>query len=141
MRTTQNGRPCRCNPERNLSCARPQLARPVQILPADYDFFAYCEDADLNGRAQWRNWRCWYDPRAVAYHRRGQATAYPLAIQRHAGSVHRHQVEGVDHRVRRLLEEMVADVFPVRRDIARQPSERKRAGKVADGKIIRTVNN
>ncbi len=34
-------------------------------------FFAYREDAELAWRLQWRNWRCLYDPQAVAGHRRG----------------------------------------------------------------------
>lgn len=48
------------------------------------EFFAYYEDADLSWRAQWRGWWCWYEPRAVAHHRRGHAHSRPLAIRRHA---------------------------------------------------------
>jgi len=35
----------------------------------DEDFFMYCEDVDLNWRAQLAGYRCLYTPRAVAYHR------------------------------------------------------------------------
>jgi len=37
----------------------------------DEDFFAYYEDADLAWRAQLRDWRCVFAPRAVAAHARG----------------------------------------------------------------------
>jgi len=36
----------------------------------DEDFFAYFEDVDIDWRAQLRNWRCIYTPKAVAYHER-----------------------------------------------------------------------
>jgi GT2 family glycosyltransferase len=36
----------------------------------DENFFAYREDADLSLRAQWRGWRCRYDPRSIIYHSR-----------------------------------------------------------------------
>lgn len=36
----------------------------------DEDFFAYFEDVDLDWRAQLRNWRCQYSPKAVGYHAR-----------------------------------------------------------------------
>ena len=35
----------------------------------DEDFFMYCEDVDLNWRAQLAGYRCIYAPQAVAYHR------------------------------------------------------------------------
>jgi len=35
----------------------------------DEDFFMYCEDVDLNWRAQLAGYRCIYTPQAVAYHR------------------------------------------------------------------------
>ena len=41
----------------------------------DEDFFAYYEDADLAWRAQLRDWRCVYAPRAVATHVRGWGDA------------------------------------------------------------------
>lgn len=34
-------------------------------------FFAYLEDVDLDWRARWRGWRCYYEPAATASHRRG----------------------------------------------------------------------
>jgi len=37
----------------------------------DEDFFAYFEDVDLDWRAQQRNWKCLYTPKAVGYHARG----------------------------------------------------------------------
>lgn len=33
------------------------------------DFFMYCEDVDLNWRAQLAGWKCVYTPEAVIYHR------------------------------------------------------------------------
>jgi GT2 family glycosyltransferase len=35
----------------------------------DEDFFMYCEDVDLNWRAQLAGYRCLYIPQAVVYHR------------------------------------------------------------------------
>jgi GT2 family glycosyltransferase len=35
----------------------------------DEDFFMYCEDVDLNWRAQLAGYRCLYTPQAVVYHR------------------------------------------------------------------------
>jgi GT2 family glycosyltransferase len=35
----------------------------------DESFFMYCEDVDLNWRAQLAGWRCWYTPRGVVYHK------------------------------------------------------------------------
>jgi GT2 family glycosyltransferase len=35
----------------------------------DEGFFMYCEDVDLNWRAQLAGWRCWYTPQAVVYHK------------------------------------------------------------------------
>lgn len=37
----------------------------------DNDFFAYKEDIDLAWRAQWKGWKAYYSPKAVAYHARG----------------------------------------------------------------------
>jgi len=36
----------------------------------DNDFFSYKEDVDLAYRLQWRGWRAYYLPQAVAYHER-----------------------------------------------------------------------
>jgi GT2 family glycosyltransferase len=40
-----------------------------EIGPFDETFFMYCEDVDLNWRAQLAGWRCWYTPAAVVYHK------------------------------------------------------------------------
>lgn len=37
----------------------------------DGNFFMYKEDVDLSWRFTLLGWKCWYDPRAVAYHGRG----------------------------------------------------------------------
>ena len=50
----------------------------------DEDFFAFCEDLDLDWRARMRGWRCMYEPSAVAYHRRGGAGyRKSLLVERH----------------------------------------------------------
>lgn len=36
----------------------------------DEDFFAYYEDVDLDWRAQQRNWKCLFAPKAIGYHAR-----------------------------------------------------------------------
>ena len=47
-------------------------------------FFAYLEDVDLDFRARWRGWSCWYEPLAVAYHARGGSGLHrTAAIERH----------------------------------------------------------
>jgi GT2 family glycosyltransferase len=40
-----------------------------QVGPFDESFFMYCEDVDLNWRAQLAGWGCWYTPKAVVYHK------------------------------------------------------------------------
>jgi len=45
----------------------------------DESFFMYCEDVDLNWRAQLAGWRCWYAPRAVVYHKLSATGGGPLA--------------------------------------------------------------
>ncbi len=35
----------------------------------DESLFMYCEDVDLNWRAQLFGWRCWYTPQSVIYHK------------------------------------------------------------------------
>ncbi|HFD39447.1 MAG TPA: glycosyltransferase family 2 protein [Anaerolineae bacterium] len=45
----------------------------------DEDFFMYCEDVDLNWRAQLTGWRCWYTPQAVVYHKLSATGGGPLA--------------------------------------------------------------
>jgi GT2 family glycosyltransferase len=39
----------------------------------DEQFFAFWEDLDVDWRARIRGWKCLYNPRALAYHRRGGA--------------------------------------------------------------------
>jgi GT2 family glycosyltransferase len=47
----------------------------------DFDeaFFMYCEDVDLNWRAQLAGWRCWYTPDAVVYHKLSATGGGPVA--------------------------------------------------------------
>ncbi len=45
----------------------------------DEDLFMYCEDVDLAWRAQLAGYRCWYEPRAVVYHRLSATGGGPLA--------------------------------------------------------------
>jgi len=45
----------------------------------DEDFFAFWEDLDLDWRARMRGWRCMFDPRALAWHRRG-GTGYRKSV-------------------------------------------------------------
>jgi len=40
-----------------------------QVGLFDESFFMYCEDVDLNWRAQLAGWGCWYTPEAVVYHK------------------------------------------------------------------------
>ena len=45
----------------------------------DESFFMYCEDVDLNWRAQLSGWRCWYTPEAVVYHKLSATGGGPIA--------------------------------------------------------------
>ncbi len=45
----------------------------------DESFFMYCEDVDLNWRAQLAGWGCWYTPEAVVYHKLSATGGGPLA--------------------------------------------------------------
>ncbi len=45
----------------------------------DETFFMYCEDVDLNWRAQLAGWRCWYTPQAVVYHKLSATGGGPIA--------------------------------------------------------------
>jgi GT2 family glycosyltransferase len=45
----------------------------------DESFFMYCEDVDLNWRAQLAGWRCWYVPDAVVYHKLSATGGGPVA--------------------------------------------------------------
>jgi len=42
-------------------------------------FFMYCEDIDLNWRAQLAGWKCIYTPEAVVYHHLSATGGGPLA--------------------------------------------------------------
>lgn len=53
------------------ACAAAALYRREMLQEIglfDEDFFAYCEDGDLNFRAQLAGYRCLYVPKAVVYH-------------------------------------------------------------------------
>jgi GT2 family glycosyltransferase len=52
----------------------------------DPDMFMYGEDTDLDWRARRQGWRCWYTPKAVAYHR----GSYPGSVQRDGALVNRY---------------------------------------------------
>jgi GT2 family glycosyltransferase len=59
------------------ACAGAALYRRAEfdeIGPFDEDFFAYLEDIDWSLRAQLRRRGSWYEPAAVAYHKRGATT-------------------------------------------------------------------
>ena len=45
----------------------------------DESFFMYCEDVDLNWRAQLTGWRCWYAPQAIVYHKLSATGGGPIA--------------------------------------------------------------
>ena len=45
----------------------------------DESFFMYCEDVDLNWRAQLAGWHCWYTPGAVVYHKLSATGGGPIA--------------------------------------------------------------
>jgi GT2 family glycosyltransferase len=90
-----NGRPAasvhRSRDEVFSPCAAAALYRRTMLDDVavdgeifDASFFAYLEDNDLDWRGRLRGWKSWYDPRAVAIHRRGGTGAwYTTAIQRH----------------------------------------------------------
>ena len=50
-----------------------------QVGLFDESFFMYCEDVDLNWRAQLGGWRCWYTPEAVVYHKLSATGGGPIA--------------------------------------------------------------
>ena len=50
-----------------------------QVGAFDRRFFMYCEDVDLNWRAQLAGWRCIYTPDAVVYHHLSATGGGPLA--------------------------------------------------------------
>jgi GT2 family glycosyltransferase len=45
----------------------------------DESFFMYCEDVDLNWRAQLAGWRCWFTPQAIVYHKLSATGGGPIA--------------------------------------------------------------
>lgn len=47
----------------------------------DEDFFAYFEDIDLSFRQQLQNLKCYYNPNAICYHKRGATTSDRLGLQ------------------------------------------------------------
>ncbi|MGD8596333.1 MAG: glycosyltransferase family 2 protein [Anaerolineae bacterium] len=47
--------------------------------PFDESFFMYCEDVDLNWRAQLAGWKCWYTPQALVYHKLSATGGGPIA--------------------------------------------------------------
>jgi GT2 family glycosyltransferase len=49
------------------------------VGPFDESFFMYCEDVDLNWRAQLAGWKCWYTPEAVVYHKLSATGGGPIA--------------------------------------------------------------
>lgn len=50
-----------------------------QVGLFDESFFMYCEDVDLNWRAQLAGWRCWYAPEALVYHKLSATGGGPIA--------------------------------------------------------------
>ncbi|MBN1660806.1 MAG: glycosyltransferase family 2 protein [Anaerolineae bacterium] len=50
-----------------------------QIGAFDESFFMYCEDVDLNWRAQLAGWRAWYTPHAIVYHKLSATGGGPIA--------------------------------------------------------------
>jgi len=54
----------------------------TQIGLFDESFFAYYEDVDFSFRAQLAGYKCYYEPRAVCYHKRGgTSTIFPSGFQ------------------------------------------------------------
>jgi len=47
----------------------------------DEDFFAYYEDIDFSFRVQLMGYKCFYQPKAVCYHKRGATTKYNIGYQ------------------------------------------------------------
>lgn len=52
-----------------ISIEGPNGDTETEVL--DGNFFMYKEDVDLSWRLTLLGWKCWYDPRAIAYHGRG----------------------------------------------------------------------
>jgi GT2 family glycosyltransferase len=50
----------------------------------DESYFSYVEDVDLDWRLRWAGWRAWYEPAAVAIHRRSATGArFSAPVMRH----------------------------------------------------------
>jgi GT2 family glycosyltransferase len=47
----------------------------------DEDFFAYYEDVDFSLRSQLAGFKCYYNPKAVCYHKRGATSGYTSGWQ------------------------------------------------------------
>jgi len=47
----------------------------------DEDFFAYYEDVDFNFRMQLLGYKCYYNPKAVCYHKRGGTVRNTIGLQ------------------------------------------------------------
>ena len=47
----------------------------------DEDFFAYYEDVDLSFRMQLAGYKCFYNPKAVCFHKRGATSGYQSGFQ------------------------------------------------------------
>lgn len=65
---------------------RRQMLEDVAIFGEVFceDFFAYLEDVDLDWRARWRGWRSFFEPSALATHRRGGSGLHrSRLIERH----------------------------------------------------------
>jgi GT2 family glycosyltransferase len=66
---------------------RMQMLREIsdgEARPFDERFFAYIEDVDVDWRMRWLGWKAWYEPSAVAIHRRSATKARRSpAILRH----------------------------------------------------------
>jgi GT2 family glycosyltransferase len=69
---------------------RREMLEDINIDGQYFDeiFFAHKEDVDLTWRARLLGWGCWYNPEAVAFHKRnfkpGQRESIPAAIKVHA---------------------------------------------------------
>lgn len=47
----------------------------------DEDFFAYYEDVDLNFRMQLAGYKCYYNPKAICYHKRGATSKDKIGFE------------------------------------------------------------
>lgn len=66
------------------ACAGAALYKSEVFTRAGYfdeDFFAYYEDVDFSLRLQLMGYRCFYNPRALCYHKRGATTSDRLGFQ------------------------------------------------------------